>query len=74
VTITNLKIGDSATIVAIDGTDDFANRLADMGLGPHVPIRLIRIAPGGSPYLLKVKDYYISIRREDAARIHLETS
>ncbi|NOZ75947.1 MAG: ferrous iron transport protein A [FCB group bacterium] len=70
-TIIDLKIGSLATIDRIDGADDFTNRLADMGLGPQVPVRVIRVAPGGSPYLLKINDFYISIRRDDAARIRV---
>jgi len=72
VTITNLKIGESATVSAFEDADEFTNRLVDMGLGPGSQIRLIRVAPGGSPYLLKVRDSYLSIRQKDAARIILK--
>ncbi|MFQ6614858.1 MAG: ferrous iron transport protein A [Fidelibacterota bacterium] len=71
--ITDLKIDNAAVIERMEGADDFTNRLADLGLGPEITVRLVRIAPGGSPYLLKIGDFYVSIRRDDAARIHVRS-
>ncbi|RMF07312.1 MAG: ferrous iron transport protein A [Candidatus Neomarinimicrobiota bacterium] len=71
VNITSLSIGDSAEVVSVSGSTDFVNRLADLGLNPGMLIRVVRVAPGGSPYLVKVRDFYLTLRREDARRVEV---
>jgi Fe2+ transport system protein FeoA len=41
----------------------------EMGLLPGTEVRVIRAAPLGDPIELRVRDYALSVRRAEAARI-----
>ena len=42
-----------------------------MGLVPGSEVRMIKKNPFGGPLQLKLNDYYIAIRKEDAQMIHI---
>jgi len=44
-------------------------RLADLGLLPHTPIRVVRRAPLGDPTEYALRGYRLCLRRGDAAHI-----
>ena len=41
----------------------------EMGLVPGTEVRVVRVAPLGDPIELRVRDYALSVRRAEAARI-----
>ena len=41
----------------------------EMGLLPGTSVRLVRVAPLGDPIELRLRDYSLSVRRSEAARI-----
>ena len=41
----------------------------EMGLLPGTQVRVVRVAPLGDPIELRVRDYALSVRRADAAKI-----
>jgi len=41
----------------------------EMGLIPGTEVRVVRVAPLGDPIELRVRDYALSVRRAEAARI-----
>jgi len=49
-----------------------ARRLLELGLLPGTEVRVVRRAPLGDPIELRLRDYSLSIRREEAARIEVE--
>ncbi len=70
-TINNLKPGDKAAIVGFNVDLKLQSRLVEMGLIPGSEIRLVKTAPLSGPVELKIRDYYISIRRNDAGKIQV---
>ena len=70
-TLDHLRIGMRAVVQQIDGVDDVAVRLMEMGLTPGVEIALIGTAPLGDPLELEVRGYRLSIRRSEAKRIEV---
>jgi Fe2+ transport system protein FeoA len=46
--------------------------LMDLGLVPGTTIRYIRCAPLGDPLELVVRGTHLSLRRAEAARVHVE--
>ena len=48
-TLDEMKVGQSATIVAVGGEGALRNRLIDMGLIPRTRVTLRKVAPMG-PY------------------------
>lgn len=41
----------------------------EMGLLPGTEVRVVRVAPLGDPVELRLRDYSLSVRRSEAARI-----
>jgi ferrous iron transport protein A len=68
----HLLPGASAIIHGIDGDGPLVRRLMDLGLVPGTAIRYIRSAPLGDPLELVVRGTHLSLRRSEAARVHVE--
>ena len=67
-----LKIGDSARIVAVGGEGALRCRLLDMGLIPKTNVRLQKIAPMGDPIEIQIRGYELTLRKADAKEIEVE--
>ena len=68
-TLNELKVGQSAVIVAVGGEGTLRNRLIDMGLIPHTKLTLRKVAPMGDPIEILIRGYELTLRLEDAANI-----
>ena len=66
--IKNNQIG---IIVKLDNHADSKLRLAEMGVMPGIKIRLVKKTPLGGPVQVKINNYYLSLRKEDASLIYL---
>jgi ferrous iron transport protein A len=71
-TLEQLPVGGSAKVLRIDGQDELACRLMEMGLTPGVELRLIGTAPLGDPLELEVRGYRLSVRKSEAQRVAIE--
>ena len=58
-------------IAKLDSNYDSKLRLAEMGVMPGVDIRMIKKSPFGGPVQVKIKNYYLTLRKEDALLIYL---
>ncbi len=70
-TLANLKIGESARVSAVTGDNSVAKRLMEMGVVPGVPIRVVKIAPFGCPFEVRVRGFSLAIRRSEAETIEI---
>ncbi len=60
--------GQKARIVKIQGrSNPVKRRILEMGLVPGVELEMKRVAPLGDPIEIIIKDYYLSLRQEEAA-------
>ena len=59
------------TIAQLDSSHDSKLRLAEMGVMPGVDIRMIKKTPFGGPVQVKINNYYLTLRKEDALLIYL---
>jgi ferrous iron transport protein A len=71
-TLAKLAIGAAAKVVRVDGTDEIACRLMEMGLTPGVELRVVGIAPLGDPMELELRGYRLSVRKTEAERVKLD--
>jgi ferrous iron transport protein A len=69
VSLADLPLGQHAEIASIDCERRLSRRLMEMGLLPGTPVRVVRVAPLGDPIELRVRNYSLSVRRAEAARI-----
>ena len=72
-TLNELKVGGSANITAVGGDGSLRNRLLDMGLIPRTRVTLQKVAPLGDPIEIRVRGYELTLRREEAGLIEVET-
>jgi len=49
-------------------------RLSEMGMIPGTKVRLIKKTPFGGPVQVKINDYYLILRKEDATKIYIVNS
>lgn len=66
-----LRTGQRAIIVALDGTDALVQRLLEMGLLEGESVEVIGFAPLGDPMEILLRDYRLSLRRSEAARVRV---
>jgi len=66
-----LAPGEAGVIVSLDGDAMVARRLMELGLVPGTSVEVVRRAPLGDPVELKLRQVHLSIRRSEAARIHV---
>lgn len=71
-TLDQLGPGDVAVIKRISMKGAVRRRFMDMGLVSGAEVEIIRYAPLGDPIEIKVKDYFLSVRKEDAENIEVE--
>ena len=67
--LVDLPLGQHAEIVSIDCERRLSRRLMEMGLLPGTRLRVVRVAPLGDPIELRVRNYSLSLRRAEAAKI-----
>ena len=72
--LSELAVGESACVAAVDGEGVVMVRLLEMGFVPGTPVRLVKTAPLGDPLQFELRGYHISLRRAEAARIRIEPS
>jgi ferrous iron transport protein A len=64
-----LRLGERARVEAIRGDDVIVQRLLEMGLIEGEEVEVIGFAPLGDPLEIRLRDYRLSLRRSEAARV-----
>lgn len=70
-TLDQLKIGESATISTVGAEGSLRGHLLDMGLIPGTVVTLIKFAPMGDPIEIRLHDYELTLRVDDAKKINV---
>jgi ferrous iron transport protein A len=71
-TLDQLRTGERATIVDVEGQDGVAIRLLEMGLTEGEVIEVVGFAPLGDPIEFQVRGYRISLRANEARRLQVK--
>lgn len=72
-TLTNLPIGSEAKVIAVHGENAITKRLMEMGVVPGVSVRVIKAAPFGDPIEVRVRGYYLAMRKNEADQIEVSS-
>ncbi len=70
--LTNIPIGQSARVLAVNGNSPITKRLMEMGVVPGVSIRVVKSAPFGDPLEIRVRGYNLAMRKSEAQTIEVE--
>jgi len=68
----NMTQDQIGNVTEIDSRLNSKIRLAEMGVMQGVDIRLIKKTPMGGPVEIKINNYYLTLRKEDAMLIYLD--
>lgn len=64
-----LRAGQRGQVEGLQGDDGIVRRLLEMGLLEGEEIQIIGFAPLGDPVEIGLRDYRLSLRRAEAARV-----
>ena len=64
-----LQVGQRARIETVAGDGALFQRLLEMGLLEGEEVEVVGFAPLGDPMEVRLRDYRLSLRRSEAARI-----
>src|SRR5262249_13966184 len=67
-----LQIGQRASITGVEGSDALGQRLLEMGLMEGAEVEVLGFAPFGDPIEVRLRDYRLSLRKREAARVAVE--
>lgn len=72
--LTDLRIGETATLIALDLPDSVQNYLMHMGFVPDAQVTALRKAPAGDPTVYAIDGMEIALRRETAQSIRVRSN
>ena len=70
-TLKELQIGKSAIVDVVGGAGALRQHFLDMGLIPKTKVVVKKIAPMGDPIEIRLRNYELTIRKEDAKKIEV---
>jgi ferrous iron transport protein A len=72
--LTDLRIGETAILVALDLPESVQNYLMHMGFVPNALVTAMRRAPAGDPTIYGIDGMEIALRRETAEAIRVRST
>lgn len=70
-TLKEAKIGETVTVLRLNGTGAIKRRIMDMGITKGTDIYVRKVAPLGDPIEINVRGYELSLRKADAEIIEI---
>ncbi|WP_455256624.1 FeoA family protein [Peptoniphilus asaccharolyticus] len=72
-TLREAVVGNYYIVKKINGVGPLKRRIMDMGITKGAEIYIRKVAPLGDPVQINIRNYELSIRREDAELIEIES-
>jgi Fe2+ transport system protein FeoA len=70
--LSQLSIGESGIVLAVNGEGAIRRRLFDMGITPGVEVYLRKKAPLGDPMEISLRGYELTLRKAEAALVEIK--
>lgn len=71
--LNEFKIGEMGIVKKVEGEGKIRRRLFDMGITPSAKIILKKKAPLGDPIEINVRGYELTLRKDEAFLVVMET-
>ena len=71
-TLRDAKVGETVKVTKLCGEGAVKRRIMDMGITKGVEIYVRKVAPLGDPVEVTVRNYELSLRKDDAQLIEVE--
>ena len=72
-TLKDIRVGDTVSVKKLHGEGAVKRRIMDMGITKGSRIYIRKVAPLGDPVEVTVRGYELSVRKEDAKCVLVET-
>ena len=73
-TLKDIACGETVRVVKMEGGGAGKRRIMDMGITKGVEVYVRKVAPLGDPIEVNVRGYELSLRKEDAESILVESA
>lgn len=70
--LSEFRIGETGTVIVVNGEGSIRRRLFDMGITPGCEIYLRKKAPLGDPIEISLRGYELTLRKDEADLVDLE--
>ncbi len=70
-TLKDVKVGQTVSVVRLNGAGAVKRRIMDMGITRGTELYIRKVAPLGDPVELSLRGYELSVRRADAEIIEV---
>ena len=71
--LSELKVGEKGTVVAVNGEGAVRRRLFDMGITPGAEVYLRKKAPLGDPIEIAIRGYELTLRKSEASHVEIKS-
>ncbi len=71
-TLDQMPVGGRCRVASVQGDDALVQRLLEMGVLEGEELEVTNVAPLGDPLEIRLRDYRLSLRRREAARVVVE--
>jgi Fe2+ transport system protein FeoA len=68
-TLEQLKPGEAGVVFKVEGEDEVALRLSDLGFWPGTRVVVVRRAPLGDPVHYQLRGFDLALRSNEARRV-----
>jgi len=72
-TLRQAQVGQTVKVVKLHGEGALRRRMMDMGITRGTEIYIRKIAPLGDPVEVNIRGYELTLRKEDAEIVEIET-
>ncbi len=72
VNLREMQLNQSGMIRSVRATGELGRRIRDMGLVPNTEVRIVGRAPLKDPVALRIMDFTITLRNNEADHISVE--
>ncbi len=69
--LSSLEPGSDCRVVAVNGTGRVSRRLKEMGVIPGVSVRMVKSAPFGDPFEVRLLGYSLALRKSEAELVEV---
>ena len=71
-TLKDLPIGKSASVITVGGEGALRQHFLDMGIIPGAEVTMVKYAPMGDPVEVRIHSYELTLRLLDAEKIEID--
>jgi len=72
-TLRQAQVGQTVRVVKLHGEGALRRRMMDMGITKGTEIYIRKIAPLGDPVEVNIRGYELTLRKDDAEIVEIET-